>query len=188
MQKTISYDEIRALFKSHGFPFSEKAINIFGKRHRELVPDAFDDTLGIVLPDRTVLAYSGTTDPGRSWLLSEEGSADGCFILQPGFYENCWHRHLHHGKYKCLGQFGDNVFKGWRDNDKDGKLDLTGKTYTDVKGLNFHTTRWDVQVQRVGAFSAGCQVMEVAKEYDIVMIENIYKSIQSLFSYALFQD
>lgn len=187
MKRSITYDQVVKLYTNHGYPFDSKAINVFGIRCKNLVPDKFDDTLGICFPDKQIIAVSGTTDPGRSW-LSKDGNVDGVFILKPGFYKNCWHKGLHHGKYKALVQFGDGIFKGYRDNDKDGNLDLTGKEWDNVKGLNFHTTRWDVQVQRVGDFSAGCQVTEVAKEYDKIMIEQIYNSTQSIFSYALFDE
>lgn len=184
MKIALTYDFVKSLYDSHGYPL-EEGINVFGIRNSELVPDAWDDILGIIYNDE-VICVSGTTDPGRSW-LSKEGHPEGVFILKPGYYKNCWHRGKHHGKYKALVQFGDGVFKGWRDKNKDGKFDLTGKTYTNVKGLNFHTTRWDLQVLRVGDFSAGCQVVEVAKDYDRV-IDLAYSTSQSLYSYALFNE
>lgn len=135
------------------------------------------------------MAYSGTTDPGKSPLLKKSGvNPKGIFILQPGFYANCWHKGKHKGKYNALVQFGSGIFKGWRDNNQDGELDTTGKTYTDVQGLNFHTTRWDKKVMRVGDFSEGCMVMEVASEYDSIMMDVIYVSSQGIFSYALFDE
>jgi hypothetical protein len=188
MKIPLVYDAVKAFYENHGYPFDEQGINVFGFRHSDFVPDKFDDTLGIAFPDRQVLSFSGTTDPGKSWLLSDEGNKEGVAILQPGFYKNCWHKGLHHGKYKALVQLGMGVFHVWRDSNKDDKLDLTGKTFMDVVGLNFHTTRWDKQVMRVGDFSAGCQVVEVAKEYDKMMIEKIYTSQQAIFSYALFQN
>jgi hypothetical protein len=187
MIKDLKYDEVRRLYIDHLYPFDENAINVFGIRNSILAPDKFDDILGIAIPGGKVIAVSGTTDPGRSWLTTDDGNADGCFILMDGFFANCWHRGLHHGIYKGLVQFGSGIFKGYRDNNKDGKLDLTGKIWDNVVGLNFHTTRWDKQVQRVGDFSAGCQVVEVAKEYD-KMIETIYQSTQPLYSYALFKN
>lgn len=184
MIHAIPYDQVVAWYKAFNYPFHENAINVFGKRHKDMVPDKFDDVLGIAY-NKKVIAVSGTTDPGKDSLL-DATNKDGVFILQPGFYANCWHRGMHKGKYNALVQFGEGIFKGWRDNDDDGKFDATGKTWTNVQGLNFHTTRWDMRVSRVGKFSEGCQVVEVAQEYDPI-IQAVYASNQSLFSYALFQ-
>jgi hypothetical protein len=186
MRINLSYDHVRSLFVSHGYPFDEHSIQPFGIRSKDLSADKWNDTLGIVCPDRSVIAFSGTTDPGKSPLMKTEGvNAKGIFILMPGYYKNCWQKGMHNGKYKALVQFGFGNFRGWRDNDKNGELNPVGKIYTDVTGLNFHTTRWDKQVQRVGDFSQGCQVVEVAREYDQI-IDRIFNSTQSLFPYALF--
>jgi hypothetical protein len=185
MRILLTYDQVRALYDNNGYPFSDHAINVFGIRNEDMTVDKWNDTLGIVCPGKEVLAFSGTTDPGASPLSKIEGvNANGIFILMRGFYANCFHKGLHHGKYRALVQYGSGIFKGWRDNNHDGKLDLTGNICTDVQGLNFHTTRWDKKVMRVGDFSEACQVTEVAQEYDL-MIEKIYASTQSIFSYAL---
>lgn len=188
MQTPISYNQVIDLYRSKSFPIEENAINVFGIRSKDLTADKWNDTLGIITPGKKVIALSGTTDPGKAPLSRiEKINANGVFILQPGFYKNCWHKGKHKGKYNALVQFGSGIFKGWRDNNKDGKLDLTGKIWSDVQGLNFHTTRWDLKVQRVGDFSEGCQVVEVAQEYDTI-INVIYASEQPLYSYALFQN
>jgi hypothetical protein len=185
MKKSITYDFLKSLYDGKGYPLNDHTINVFGFRSKDLTADKWNDALGIICPGREILCFSGTTDPGASPLSKTEGvNTKGIFILQPGFYDNCWQKGMHKGKYKALVQFGS-PFKGWRDNNHDGKLDLSGKTYTDVQGLNFHTTRWDKQVMRVGDFSEGCQVTEVAAEFD-QFIAKIYGSSQSLFSYALF--
>jgi hypothetical protein len=186
MRINITTDQVKALYNKHKYPISE-GINVFGIRNKLWIPDDFNDTIGI-LWDNKVLAFSGTTKPGKHWLISDDGNKDGVFILQPGYYENCWHKGMHNGKYKALKQFG-NIFKGWRDNDLDGKFDPEGKTWTNVVGLNLHTTKWVKNDNRVvGQFSAGCQVVEVASEYDKMMVDVIYKADQSIFSYALFNE
>lgn len=189
VKRPVTYDYIKELFLAHNYPFLENEILPFGIRSKDTTVDKWNDTLGIVYPDKQILAYSGTTDPGASPLARTEGvNPKGIFILQPGFYKNCWHKGKHKGKYDALVQFGYGIFKGWRDNDKDGKLDFSGPTQANVTGLNFHTTRWDKQVMHVGEFSHACQVVEVAKEYDTIMSDVVFKSEQSLFSYALFQE
>jgi hypothetical protein len=183
MKSYISREQIVKLYADHAYPV-EDGINVFGIRNIHGVVDQFDDILGIFNKD-VFMAFSGTTEPGKSWLI-KGGNINGTFILQPGFYKSCWHKGKHHGEYDALVQFGSGVFKGWRDNNKDGVLDEIGKTWNDVIGLNFHTTRWDKQVQRVGDFSAGCMVIYDAHEFDQIM-KVVYASTQSLFSYALFE-
>jgi hypothetical protein len=184
MKFDLPYDTIKALYDQHGYPLHD-GINPFAIRNNLWLPDKFNDVIGIVSAGK-VIAFSGTTKPGLSPLKREDVHKDGVFILAPGFYEHCWHKGLHKGKYKALVQFGSGIFRGWRDNDKDGQFDIDGAVWTNVTGLNYHTTRWDFQVQRVGDFSEGCQVQEVATEYDEVMIKTIWESEQSIFNYALF--
>ena len=43
-------------------------------------------------------------------------------------------------------------FVGWRDKDKDGQLDMEGQLFTDVSGLNFHTTSFINDKEKVGAY------------------------------------
>lgn len=182
----ISYTAIQLLYRSHGYEFVS-GINPFGIRSKDRTADKWNDILGITYEGK-VIAVSGTTDPGASPLSKTEGvNKNGIFIIHEGFYKNCWQKGMHKGKYKALVQLGSGIFKGHRDNDHDGKLDFSGITWRDVYGLNFHTTRWDKQVMRVGDFSEGCQVVEVAKEYDKI-INVIYASTQTVFNYALFED
>lgn len=192
MKYDLSYDFVKSLYDEHCYPLHE-GINPFAIRNKIwstkdfMAVDDFNDIIGIVY-GKEVLAFSATTKPGRSPLLRDDTHPDGVFILTHGFFENCWHRGFHRGKYKALVQFGTDRFFGWRDKDKDGQFDLDGKIYRNVTGLNLHTTRWDKQVKHVGDFSEGCQVVEVAKEYDQMMVDVIWASEQSLYSYAVFKE
>jgi hypothetical protein len=184
MKIDVSMELLRQLYQAKGYGF-DKGINMFGIRNKDTIVDKFNDVLGLAVGDR-IIAVSGTTDPGASPLSKTEGvNKNGVFILQPGYYRNCWHKGDHKGKYRALVQLGFGIFRGWRDHNADGKLDLSGEIWNNVTGLNYHTTRWDKQVMRVGDFSEGCQVVEVASEYDEQM-DIIYNSEQSIFSYALF--
>lgn len=180
----LTYNDVQTLFNNHGYPLNP-GITMFGIRAAKWEVDKWPDYIGMI-DSRQMLAYSGTTMPGKSPLTRVDVNENGVFILRPNFYENCWHRGKHKGKYSALVQFGTGVFEGWRDDDKDGEFDISAKLWRDVQGLNLHTTRWDKQVIRVGDFSEGCFVVEVAKEFD-KLISTIYDSDQSIFSMALFQ-
>ena len=114
---------------------------------------------------------------------------NGVAILIPGFYPKCWVIGKHKGQYPALVQNGSGVFKVWRDNDKDGKFDFSGPVYTDVTGLNDHTTK-DFQITNVGGFSEGCQATQDDKEHEIKMAicQRSAELYSPVFSYALFQD
>jgi len=185
------YSEVKVLFECLGYRFYDNGaynVNLFGIRRLSKV-DEFDDVLGIAYRDDfgngIVLEHKGTTDPGLYWLKTKMGNPNGTFILAPGQYPKCWNIGNHNG-YEALVQNGM-PFKGWRDNDKDGQLDLEGKTYTDVTGLNMHTTSFLNEIEKVGAYSAGCQVRQ--KDEDHRMVMEILKRSASLwgnkFSYTL---
>lgn len=184
MKYDLSFDFMKELYDQSCYPLHD-GINPFAIRNNLWLPDQFNDIVGII-QGQEVIAFSGTTKPGISPLKRANVHEDGVFFLAPGFYANCWHKGFHKGKYKALVQFGTGKFKGWRDNDKDGKYDVDSALYSNVTGLNYHTTRWDRQVKNVGDFSEGCMVQEVAKEYDQIMVERIWASEQSLFDFALF--
>lgn len=174
-------------FGSHGYELNPKEIVPFAFRNAQWVPDAWDDKLGIIYDGNRIVWGMGTTQPGKSPLQRDDVNKNGVFILRPDFYKNCFQKGKHKGKYDCLVQFGSGIFKGWRDNDRDGEFDISGTLWDDVRGLNFHTTRWDKLVQRVGDFSEGCMVVHDAKKFDEIM-EVVYGSDQALFSLALFQE
>jgi hypothetical protein len=154
----------------------------------------FNDLIGVSYLDafsnKQCLIFKGTTKPGLRYLKDELGNPKGTFILQPGFHERCWGPGLHNGKSPAMVQFKPGVFRGWRDLDKDGQLDYTGQIYTDASGVNGHSTKNDINVERVGAFSAGCQVIQDDKEHAIWynVGARAWEFEKKAFSYALFQE
>lgn len=189
MLKPLSYDAVRTLYDAQGYPIRKDGIDVFGIRSKDMTPDLWNDTIGSINHiTKKVISLSGTTDPGKSPLSKTEGiNVNGIFILLAGHYPDCFMKGFHKGKYKALIQAVDGLFRGIRDNNHDGKIDMTGKIVTDVRGLNLHTTRWDKKVMHVGDFSEACQVVAVAKEYDVLM-EEVYASKQKRYSYALFEN
>ncbi|WP_420581945.1 hypothetical protein [Reichenbachiella sp.] len=185
------YSEVKELFEALGHRFYDHGaynVNLFGIRKRGSVNE-FDDILGIAFRDDmgnpVVIEHKGTTKPGLYWLKSKKGNANGTAILQPGQYPGCWMLGEHKG-YPALVQKGM-PFKVWRDGDEDGELDYEGKTYTDVTGLNMHTTSFNNEIDKVGAYSAGCQVRQFDEDH-IAVIEILKRSAAKYgnsFSYTL---
>lgn len=193
----LNFDSVKKLYEDKGYKFCKTGklnVNIFGIR-KGLTVDVFNDIIGIAYFDENnkpqLKYYVGTTDPGGYWLKNKLGNIEGTFILAPGYYPNCWVIGLHHQEYEALIQSGPKVFKGWRDRNSDGKLDMTGPLLNDVNGLNLHTTsHLTGKAEKVGAYSAGCQVMQFTKDHLELMA--IVKKSQTLygpkFSYALFEN
>jgi prefoldin subunit 5 len=138
----MTYKEIQALYAKHGFPFECDPYkpNIYGRRSADLVTvDKFNDIRGMAYLDsfgnEMNIELACTTKPGLAFLGKTMGNPNGTGILIPGFYKDCWKLGVHNdGKptaHRAFVQVADGVFKVWRDNDKDGHLDFSGKVYTD---------------------------------------------------------
>lgn len=196
----MTYEKVQSLYLQNGYPFIDAPYfcNNFGIRNSDKVTvNEFNDLRGIAYVDefRTAqcLVFKATTKPGLSALKGEPMNKDGTFILKEGFYQDCWiigkHNRGKEHEHDALVQRSSGVFEGWRDNNKDGKFDFSGKLYTDVSGLNDHTTRAH-EIKNVGGFSFGCQVTKDDKEHMIKMALCMrhFELYGNIFSYALFQD
>src|SRR5678816_2471514 len=141
----ITYDFIHSLFQQKSFLFREENeyTNIFFYLSKDLTPDHFNDLIGVAYKDyfgnKQCLVFPGTTKPGMHYLKDELGNPKGTFIMAPGQYKDCWMAGIHAGKYMAWVQSGPNVFKGWRDLNLDGKLDMNGLLYSDCQGVDGHT-------------------------------------------------
>jgi hypothetical protein len=157
--------------------------------------DQFNDLLGVATEDhfgnQINLVHKGTTKPGLYWLGKEHiGNIDGTAILIPDQYRSCWIVGKHKGEYEALQQSDRAQFKVWRDKNKDGHLDYSGKIYYNVAGLNGHCESLIRETERVGAYSAGCQVRQYDLEHFAVMnlckLSTIYWG--KYISYTLFEE
>ena len=179
----------------HGYPFYTKPydLNLYGIRNTSTKVDLFNDTLGVAYIDHfgneINIQHRGTTKPGLYYLKNKLGNVKGTAILHPGHYKSCWKLGLHNGKYEALVQSERANFEVWRDSDSDGELDYAGKIFTDVAGLNMHTESLVSVTEKVGAYSAGCQVRQ--NDFEHFVVVNLCKmQIQegngNYFSYSLF--
>lgn len=197
----ISYDFIKSLYVSRGYRFYDSGqynVNVFAIRNKDLTTvNKFNDLIGVAYLDefmnKQCLVFEGTTKPGLTYLKEKMGNKNGTGILIEGQYPKAWVIGIHNaGKpsaHEAFRQSGPGVFKVWRDNDSDGQFDFNGKVYTDVQGLNGHTTR-DFDVENVGSFSAACQVIKDDKEHMIWM--SVAKRAAELygnsFTFTLFRE
>ena len=190
----MDYKTLLLAYNWKGYRFFDTGaynINIFGIRSRDSTADIFNDTLGIAYRDEfnqpNILLFKATTDPGSYFLNFKMGNKAGTAILIPDQYYSCFEIGLHKGKYEALIQSDEAKFKVWRDYNKDGELDLSGPVYDDVKGLNCHTTSFINEIEKVGAYSAGCQVIQNDKDFAIFLsvIKRSAEIHGNCFSYTL---
>ena len=189
----FTYEKIEKTFKEKNYAFfkGDLNLNLFGIRATDMLVDEWNDILGVAYEEngeQKVLLHWGTTKPGLYYLKNKMGNINGTAILIPNQYRSCWIMGLHNGKYDALRQKGM-PFEVWRDDDKDGELDYSGKIYKDVSGLNMHTESLINEIEKVGAYSAGCQVRAHDKEHFEVMdlIERSAEIYGEVFSYTLFE-
>lgn len=184
----------KILSKNYAF-FDDKAfnVNLFGIRSASVKVDEFNDKMGVAYRDAfnnpIVLLFAATTKPGLYYLKNKLGDDQGTAILIPGQYRSCWQLG-HHGGYEALTQINNGVFKVWRDKDSDGDLDTTGTIYNDVTGLNGHTTSFIRDVERVGQYSAGCQVIQNDLDFTVFLslVKISAQEYGSTFSYTLLEE
>lgn len=188
--KDLTTELIKEVYEDKHYPFFTGAwnVNIGGIRNDDLsVVDEFNDILWLAWEDDfgrdNLLIHRGTTKPGLYWLKNKMGNMNGTAILAEGYYFSCWTQGLHKGQYKALVQSDKAKFLVYRDNDRDGKFDISGKLYDDVSGLNGHTTSFINDKDRVGAYSAGCQVREDDKDH-IAAMAIIEKSMERYGKYV----
>lgn len=174
MNLTLSFDDIKDVVKQKGYQWWQGKNNLFlyGIRSRSLLVNLWNDVLGVCYIDhfgnKINLMHQGTTKPGLNWLKEKKGNPNGTAILIPGQYRRSLKLGMHNG-YVALQQAGPGVFDVWRDNNQDGRFDYQGAVYKDVTGLNMHAESLLTNADKVGWYSAGCQVRAFDHEHFMVM-------------------
>lgn len=198
--------KIQSLFNSKGYKFFSQGyfnLNLFGIRSNNSVSDKFDDVFYVVYKDPQSLnigkwlihCFPCTTDPGKHWLLNPM-NVKGCAIVVPGQYRALWSLGKHNGKYEALVQTG--LINIIRDNNTDTILNFElmifeKNIFKNQKGLGINCHRADSlkTLLNVNMYSAGCQVIQDPKDFDILIQlchkQNIQYNTNS-FSYTLFTE
>lgn len=163
-------------------------LNIVGLRTADMTPNTFNDWEYVFWKYKGSwegMKFPITTDPGLYYLknpLNELGTA----IVKPGQYPGLWQRGLHQGKYSALRQVGE--IEVYRDANRDGIYDLTGKIYKGKDfGINNHRAVENGRSIMVDKWSAGCQVFEDYYQFEVFMrlIVEAEKNWTNLFTYTL---
>lgn len=164
------YDDIVKVMQRKCYAVFTKGdynLNLLGIRTGTEVTNRFDDTFVCFynIDGRLTMHQWGcTTDPGTYYLQKQLLSSKGCAIVKPGQYRGAYRLGLHQGKYKALVQTGAPITV-YRDNNKDNTYDYT-KPETGFFGCNIHCSNPNGTSVQVDKWSAGCQVLASADDFD----------------------
>lgn len=169
-------------------------VNLFGIRNsKDQDKDVINDYLGFWTMDKFFMC-KGTTEPGVYWVKDKaERNKQGTFHLLEGFHEAIWCIGTHKG-YEAL----TNTYpyckptKGWRDANYDFTRNDKDIVVCDYFGVNFHRMHPISIVDKIGKYSAGCQVVQKPEDFEYIkaFIKNtdMYKLTpkKTVFNYMLF--
>jgi len=167
-------------------------LNFIGVRSKDMTPGVFNDIMVAMWKHRgswNILQFPCTTDPGV-YYLEHPLNVIGTGILKPGQYKGMWTQGFHQGKYPAYTQNAPCTL--YRDNDKDNEMDIVGvKEETGMFGINGHRAMENLKTQRVGKFSAGCQVIQSPNDYEIwfnLGQAAIFEGWSNKFTYTLIKE
>lgn len=134
--------------------------------------------------------YVITTDPGIYYQNIRLLSSKGCAVMKAGQYFDAYQlgNHIRAG-HKALIQTGAKITV-YRDNDRDGIAENLGIEETGFFGCNIHGAQKLGKTNKIGAYSAGCQVFEdwFEKEEFIRICEQFKAVANNKFTYTLLQE
>lgn len=155
------------LFTDDSKPFN---LNLIGIRTKTQEVDKFDDWMCVLWTYSGAwnsLFFQVTTDPGLYYLGTERmGNANGTFLIRDEYqHKGLWKLGYHKGQHghPALVQKGPAI--GWRDHNRDFKLNPDKEQIYHGGGINCHRARENGKTDRVGPYSSGCQVFENASEH-----------------------
>lgn len=137
-----------------------------------------------------LIVYVITTDPGLYYQKVKLLSSKGCAVLKPGQYLNCYQLGFHKkNDHKALVQTGGKITV-YRDNDRDGIAENLGVEESGFFGCNIHGAKKLTKTDKIGAYSAGCQVFEdwFQKEQFIGICEQFKPNTGNKFTYTLLEE
>lgn len=199
----ITIDSLKKVFKTKGFKWREDRPNIIGIRTNINVPDVFNDFLCVVYKEgatEVLKTYLITTEPGVAHQKALLNAA-GCAVIEPGNYPDAYSLGYHQGKdgkkvntktgapypvHRALVLTGHIMIK--RDKDLDGIAGNSGTIMPgDNTGCNIHGAIVGTKTEKVGAFSAGCQVHAIWKNKEEMcdIAEKFKKITNNKFDYTL---
>jgi hypothetical protein len=166
-------------------------VNLVGIRANESQSNAFDDRIALFYKDSgqwQFHLFPATTDPGRFW-LENLMNAGGSAVMVEGQYRGLWQIGWHQPGVAGLVQVRN--VKIYRDRNRDRLIDRDPKTITEgLYGINLHAA-WLLDVaNEVGNWSAGCQVTQYRRDFDLILsvCRRSAQTFGNSFSYTLLHE
>lgn len=180
--RNYTIEDFKAEFKRLGYLWLN--FHIIGVRSNTRVPDAFNDLIFVVWGN-SLYQFTCTTVPGVHWLQKAFMNAKGAFVLKCGQYIDAFGFGKHHGIYECLIQVIP--LPGFRDNDGDNIAEEQGEIETGYFGIHIHHASDKITSIIVGAWSAGCQVLNSITKWN-EFLGLCKKSNAQKFTYTLLKE
>ncbi len=187
----MSLQKMKAILRHNDFEIYSRPyeLNIVGLRSKSVLPNRFDDEIHVFYKVTALNwhyhVFKATTDPGTFW-LRQPMQPQGTAILAEGQYRGAYALDLHQGKYLALVQSEPVTII--RDYNRDAVLDFNnGQKTTGVYGINIHRANAHGVTKTVDRNSAGCQVFENVKDFDlfISMCQKHRQLYGNSFTYTL---
>lgn len=182
------YEFLEKYYLKNGAEF-DADINIFGIRDDSEMPKGiFNDYIGVAI-NGDVQLFKGTCDPSDYW-TKENGIGDkGVAHICLGFHKNVYIVGKHKNKYEALVQQGAKI-KIWRDKNKNFQKNKLDPIESGFFGTNIHRASEYKILEKIGKYSAGCQVIQDPADFkrfmEMIKNSNKYKKNKnSKFSYFL---
>lgn len=147
-------------------------LNIWGIRSNDERTEYFNDVILTFYDNPSGIwnlnIYEATTDPSKLNLMNPVNEK-GCAILTTGYHKGLWKLGKHKGKYKALVQANPCLI--YRDNDKNDLINYYDDMSMEIGmfGLNLHRASINQNSDEIGLYSAGCQVIKNANEFDDII-------------------
>jgi len=180
----ITLRNLEEIYQRKGYIINPK-FNLVGVRAPNKVSGNFDDLIGYFSPDtREYALYQGTTDPGTP-MLTTPMNAGGAAILVPGQYPDVYTLGFHRGNKAHPAFIQSGPMRIYRDNNLDNILDYLPNTVArGMFGINLHRADATLTLDKVGQWSAGCQVVRRKISHDTLRKEATESGLKT-FTYTL---
>ena len=144
-------------------------MNLIGVRNPNGQPDRFDDLICVVYQDEELnwicKKYPATTDAGLYFMNKPMRSSGTAILIDPYQYRSIFTLGKHRGVYDCLVQ--TKPMPVWRDNNRNDIIDEF--KIGSATAIQIHRASQKWRSQRVGKYSAGCQVIADPKDFEDFM-------------------
>ena len=176
---------IRRVRQMPDYKYIPKGYWIIGIRNPEDNPDRFDDMFYLMHGTELIMSTTGTTNPGLSILdggFKKYNNMGAAIVESDRIYYDVWTPGLHLGRTPALRQMGAKITV-YRDGNCNSLSEEIGEKTSGYYGINFHPDQRDINgadknSDRIGGWSAGCQVCDNITEYKkIIALIGVQKKV-----------